>query len=237
MPSSWQGTPTGPRTAPNSPSRPWWSGTDRWSSASAGRAPRRACRRGRLPGHFPRPGQESAVALGEGLAGELAARRGASRRIRGQVRRGPPPPDEQQLAEARGPACEILPDQPRYEAWAILSEQIARLPEKYRAPVVLCYLEGMTYQAAAASLGVTEDAVRGRLRGPASGCARAWPAEGSRSPPSSRPRGRRSRGSSSHTNWCEPRPAPQSTFRRAGRRVSAPSPNQQSFCTKGRAGP
>ena len=55
---------------------------------------------------------------------------------------------EQQLAEARGPACEILPDQPRYEAWAILSEQIARLPEKYRAPVVLCYLEGMTYQAA-----------------------------------------------------------------------------------------
>jgi RNA polymerase sigma factor (sigma-70 family) len=70
---------------------------------------------------------------------------------------------EQQLAEARGPACEILPDQPRYEAWAILSEQIARLPEKYRAPVVLCYLEGMTYQAAAASLGVTEDAVRGRL--------------------------------------------------------------------------
>jgi RNA polymerase sigma factor (sigma-70 family) len=70
---------------------------------------------------------------------------------------------EQQLAEARGAACEILPDQPRYEAWAILSEQIARLPEKYRAPVVICYLEGMTYQAAAASLGVTEDAVRGRL--------------------------------------------------------------------------
>ena len=56
-----------------------------------------------------------------------------------------------------------MPDQPRSEAWAILSEEIARLPETYRAPVVLCYLEAMSYQAAAASLGVTEDTVRGRL--------------------------------------------------------------------------
>ena len=70
---------------------------------------------------------------------------------------------EQQLAEARGPACEVMPDHPRSEAWAILSEEIARLPETYRAPVVLCYLEAMSYQAAAASLGVTEDTVRGRL--------------------------------------------------------------------------
>ncbi len=70
---------------------------------------------------------------------------------------------ERRLAEARGPACEIMPDHPRSEAWAILSEEIARLPETYRAPVVLCYLEAMSYQAAAASLGVTEDTVRGRL--------------------------------------------------------------------------
>jgi RNA polymerase sigma factor (sigma-70 family) len=70
---------------------------------------------------------------------------------------------EQQLAEARGRALEIRPDHPRSEAWLILSEEIARLPETYRAPVVLCYLEAMSYQAAAASLGVTEDTVRGRL--------------------------------------------------------------------------
>ena len=56
-----------------------------------------------------------------------------------------------------------MPDHPRSDAWATLSEEIARLPEKYRAPVVLCYLEAMSYQAAAARLGVTEDAVRGRL--------------------------------------------------------------------------
>jgi hypothetical protein len=49
------------------------------------------------------------------------------------------------------------------DAAAILSEEIARLPEKYRAPVVLCYLEAMSYAAAAGHLAVPEDAVRGRL--------------------------------------------------------------------------
>ncbi len=55
----------------------------------------------------------------------------------------------QRLAEAGGPALEVMPDHHRSEAWAILSEKIARLPETYRAPVVLCYLEAMSYQAAA----------------------------------------------------------------------------------------
>lgn len=70
---------------------------------------------------------------------------------------------EQRCAEARGPAIVVTPDHPESEAWAILSEEIARLPVTYRAPVVLCYLEAMSYQAAAACLGVTEDTVRGRL--------------------------------------------------------------------------
>src|SRR5262249_10179054 len=73
---------------------------------------------------------------------------------------------EQRFAEARGPALEVMSDHPRSEAWAILSEEIARLPETYRAPVVLCYLEAMSYPAAAASLPVTEDTVRGPLAGP-----------------------------------------------------------------------
>ena len=70
---------------------------------------------------------------------------------------------EQRLAEARGPEWEVMPDRPRSDAWATLSEEIDRLPERYRAPVVLCYLEAMSYQMAAARLGVSEDAVRGRL--------------------------------------------------------------------------
>jgi RNA polymerase sigma factor (sigma-70 family) len=90
-----------------------------------------------------------------GVAHRVAsrARSDAARRCRHELR----------LAEARGPALEMMPDHPRPEAWAILSEEIAQLPETYRAPVVLCYLEAMSYQAAAASLGVTEDTVRGRL--------------------------------------------------------------------------
>jgi RNA polymerase sigma factor (sigma-70 family) len=47
--------------------------------------------------------------------------------------------------------------------WGILHEEIAGLPERLRAPIVLCYLQGLTYAAAAHQLGVSEVAVRGRL--------------------------------------------------------------------------
>jgi HlyD family secretion protein len=70
---------------------------------------------------------------------------------------------ELRLAEARGPAWVVMPDRPPSDAAAILSEEIARLPEKYRAPIVLCYLEAMSYATAAGHFGVTEDAARGRL--------------------------------------------------------------------------
>jgi RNA polymerase sigma factor (sigma-70 family) len=46
---------------------------------------------------------------------------------------------------------------------ALLHQELARLPEKYRRPVVLCHLEGMTYEAAASSLRLSESTVRGRL--------------------------------------------------------------------------
>jgi hypothetical protein len=44
-----------------------------------------------------------------------------------------------------------------------LHEEIDRLPEKFREPIALCYLEGMSYEEAACRLGVTEGSVRGRL--------------------------------------------------------------------------
>ena len=44
-----------------------------------------------------------------------------------------------------------------------LHEELDRLPDSLRAPVVLCYLEEMTYQAAAQRLGLTEGTIRGRL--------------------------------------------------------------------------
>jgi RNA polymerase sigma factor (sigma-70 family) len=47
--------------------------------------------------------------------------------------------------------------------WEILHEEIHRLPERLRAPVVLCYLQGLTYAEAAHQLGVSSVAIQGRL--------------------------------------------------------------------------
>lgn len=46
---------------------------------------------------------------------------------------------------------------------SVLHEEVERLPERFRLPVVLCDLEGMTREQAAGRLGWSEGAVRGRL--------------------------------------------------------------------------
>jgi RNA polymerase sigma factor (sigma-70 family) len=49
------------------------------------------------------------------------------------------------------------------ELSAILHEELDGLPEKYRAPLVLCYLEGLTQDQAAEQLGLAKGTLRGRL--------------------------------------------------------------------------
>ncbi len=49
------------------------------------------------------------------------------------------------------------------ELRAMIDEEIQRLPEKYRRPVVLCYLEGRTHEEAARRLRCSAGSLRGRL--------------------------------------------------------------------------
>ena len=49
------------------------------------------------------------------------------------------------------------------ETWTELHEEVASLPEKLRLPVVLCYLEGLTAEAAAQQLGCPRGTVLSRL--------------------------------------------------------------------------
>jgi RNA polymerase sigma factor (sigma-70 family) len=49
------------------------------------------------------------------------------------------------------------------EVQAILDEELERLPERYRAPLILCYLECLTRDEAAQQLGLSSTTLHGRL--------------------------------------------------------------------------
>jgi RNA polymerase sigma factor (sigma-70 family) len=47
--------------------------------------------------------------------------------------------------------------------WEAVHDEVGRLPAKYRSPVVLCYLEGQTYEEAARRIGCPVGTIRVRL--------------------------------------------------------------------------
>jgi len=66
-------------------------------------------------------------------------------------------------AKERAVARPAVREDERNDWSALLDDELCRLPEKYRVPVVLCDLEGRTRREAAGQLGWPEGTVAGRL--------------------------------------------------------------------------
>ncbi len=90
-----------------------------------------------------------------GVAWRVASRARAGH-ARRQIEEKKAAPAALDRAEPGGPAeqCELR---------AVLDEEISKLPEKYRRPLVLCYVEGLTQEAAARRLRWNAGVLRGRL--------------------------------------------------------------------------
>ena len=89
--------------------------------------------------------------------------RGVAYRVASQSRRRV---SKQRGREVQG--VEMLPaDEPHDSSLAelgvVLREELARMPEKYRGPMVLCYLEGLSHEQAAAQLRLPSGTVKVRL--------------------------------------------------------------------------
>ncbi len=96
--------------------------------------------------------------LGPWLHG-VAARIARRARLINRRREEEPIPAEGLAApEGRDPALADL-DQ-------VVDIEISKLPDKYRLPVIICYLQGRTQEEAARELGWTKGTVSGRLRVP-----------------------------------------------------------------------
>ncbi len=96
-----------------------------------------------------------------GVALRVAAR-GRANSIRREIR------DRRVLGAVRSVVLPLLESRAgasieRADGAAVVHQEVGRLPEKYRSPVVLCYLEGLTHEEAATRLGCPVGTVRSRL--------------------------------------------------------------------------
>ncbi len=104
--------------------------------------------------------QAGAIRRPEALPGWLhgTARRVASRALRDSIRRR-----RHERRSVEMGAGRVDPDQEEAATWPELHEEIDRLPDRYRAPIVLCDLSGLTHEQAAAKLGCPPRTLQTRL--------------------------------------------------------------------------
>ena len=94
--------------------------------------------------------------LGRWLCG-VAYKTAARVRQRGARRR------EHERSWAQEPADDRAERVGEQDLFLLVREELERLPEKYRAPLVLCYFEGLTHEEAAKHLGWASGTVKVRL--------------------------------------------------------------------------
>ena len=100
--------------------------------------------------------RETLTAWLHGVAHRVAlkARSARGRRLR-EIQPMPEPSTD--------PRSNPLADLSAHELFALVDEEVRRLPEVYRLPVILCCLEGRSQEEAARQLGWTPGSVKGRL--------------------------------------------------------------------------
>jgi RNA polymerase sigma factor (sigma-70 family) len=101
-----------------------------------------------------------AVRKRESLASWL---HGVALRVAGTARAGKARRAGHERRAAARAETAVLSEGPADDIGAVLHEEIARMPDRYRAPVVLCYLEGRTYDEASRVLGCPVGTVKSRL--------------------------------------------------------------------------
>jgi internalin A len=88
---------------------------------------------------------------------------GVAQRIASKVRAQAATRRDRERRAAGMPHAETLDELTWQELRSILDEEIGRLPAKYQAVVVLCHLEGKSYDRAAGELGLSKSTLAGRL--------------------------------------------------------------------------
>ena len=86
-----------------------------------------------------------------GVAGRVSAKARSAGRRRSIA--------EQKVGLSQDVATQESPPEP----WAELYDELERLPERYRLPLILCHMEGLTYEQAAVRLGCPVRTVQTRL--------------------------------------------------------------------------
>ena len=121
--------------------------------------------RGRFPGDVPGAGKPRRVDSLEGY--EVGSwLHGVALRVAYRVRRGSGVGTSTKREARRNEQERMSKTRPTAldeDLARVLQEEIGRLPEKFRAAVVLCYLEGLTHEVAATQLSCPVGTIRSRL--------------------------------------------------------------------------